>query len=121
MAKQKPVLETSEKPKARVGDGTPGPGRPKGLKNAMTVQVKEMILAALNGAGGVEYLIRQADETPAAFLSLVGKVLPLTLQGNPDQPLVVQQVKDDADALERGIARLAAGMRSAAVARESIN
>lgn len=35
-----------------------------------------MVLNALQGAGGQVYLQRQADESPAAFLALVGKCLP---------------------------------------------
>jgi hypothetical protein len=35
-----------------------------------------MILGALHKAGGVAYLARQAKESPAAFMTLVGKVLP---------------------------------------------
>jgi len=73
--------------KRRVGDGTPGPGRPKGLPNKMTVQVKEMILAALDKAGGVNYLAEQADKNPSAFLTLVGKVLPLQITGDADAPV----------------------------------
>ena len=40
-----------------------------------------MILRALDGAGGVAYLQRQADESPGPFLALVGKVLPMTVAG----------------------------------------
>jgi hypothetical protein len=36
-----------------------------------------MILAALAAKGGQKYLERQADENPTAFLTLVGKILPL--------------------------------------------
>lgn len=54
-----------------------GKGRPKGAQNKLTKQVKEMILGALDDAGGQEYLARQADENPVAFMSLVGKVLPM--------------------------------------------
>jgi len=54
-----------------------GMGRPKGSLNKTTGQLKDMILQALSGAGGVEYLQRQADENPTAFMTLVGKVLPL--------------------------------------------
>ncbi|HEX7129119.1 MAG TPA: hypothetical protein VF217_03505 [Rhodanobacteraceae bacterium] len=43
--------------KRRVGDGTPGPGRPKGVPNKITADVKAMILAALDKAGGAEYLL----------------------------------------------------------------
>ena len=41
-----------------------------------------MILAALNKAGGEEYLVKQAEESPGAFLALVGKVLPLQVTGD---------------------------------------
>lgn len=56
-------------------------GRVKGTPNKATAELKAMILSALDGAGGVEYLQRQADESPSAFLSLIGKVLPTTLTG----------------------------------------
>jgi hypothetical protein len=64
-----------------IGGGKRGPGRPKGSVNKVTRELKEMILTALDDAGGVEYLARQAEEKPAAFLALVGKVLPMTVQG----------------------------------------
>lgn len=56
-------------------------GRAKGTPNKMTGQVKEMILTALDRAGGVEYLVRQANDSPTAFLALVGKVLPMQVTG----------------------------------------
>lgn len=71
----------------------PGPGRPKGVPNKTTTEVKQMILDALAGAGGVEYLIRQADEKPAAFLALVGKVMPMQVTGDPDAPLSIQIIQ----------------------------
>lgn len=46
------------------------------MPNKLTSDVKGMILAALDKAGGVEYLVLQARESPAAFMTLVGKVLP---------------------------------------------
>ena len=58
-----------------------GKGRPKGSLNKTTRDVKEMILAALAGAGGAEYLQRQAVENPSAFLTLIGKVLPMQITG----------------------------------------
>jgi len=60
-----------------------GPGRPKGMPNKATAQLKDMILTALNGAGGAEYLEARANDprTASAFLSLIGKVLPMTIQG----------------------------------------
>jgi hypothetical protein len=61
-----------------------GKGRPKGAVNKATKELKEMILGALDESGGIEYLKKQADANPTAFLSLVGKVLPMTVQGPGD-------------------------------------
>lgn len=60
-----------------------GPGRPKGLPNKVTTQLKDMILGALDEAGGVEYLKERARDprTASAFLGLVGKVLPMQVSG----------------------------------------
>ncbi len=52
-----------------------------------------MILAALHNAGGQEYLVAQARTNPVAFLALLGKVLPMTLAGNPSDPLIVEIVR----------------------------
>jgi len=80
------VIKTIKKPK--VGDGTPGPGRPKGMPNKNTAAIKDMILAALDKAGGVDYLAAQAEENPGPFMTLVGKVLPMQVQGDKDNPLM---------------------------------
>ena len=56
-----------------------GKGRKKGTPNKVTGELKSMILEALANAGGVTYLQKQADANPNAFLSLVGKVLPMTI------------------------------------------
>jgi hypothetical protein len=56
-------------------------GRTKGIPNKLTGELKDMILTALAEAGGVDYLKKQAESSPTAFMSLVGKVLPLTVNG----------------------------------------
>ena len=61
--------------------GTRGRGRPKGVPNKVPAKLKDMILNALTKAGGEDYLVEQARESPSAFLALIGKVLPTTLQG----------------------------------------
>lgn len=63
-------------------------GRQKGVPNKINRDLKEMILGALDKAGGVDYLVRQAGDKPAAFLALVGRVLPMTVAGDPDNPLL---------------------------------
>lgn len=62
-------------------------GRQKGTPNKATKELKDMILGALDGQGGEEYLQRVADSHPAAFLALVGKVLPMQVAGDPDNPI----------------------------------
>ena len=66
-----------------------GKGRVKGSLNKNTKQLKDMILKALDGVGGVDYLQERANDpkTASAFLGLVGKVLPMTVAGDPDNPL----------------------------------
>lgn len=61
-------------------------GSRKGIPNKATKQLKDMILTALDKAGGAEYLERRANDprTASAFLSLIGKVLPMTIQGPGD-------------------------------------
>lgn len=68
-----------------------GPGRPKGAQNKASKELKAMILQALDGAGGVEYLQERANDprTASAFLTLVGKVLPMTVASDPDNPLTL--------------------------------
>lgn len=62
-------------------------GRKKGAPNKLNADVKGMILTALNGAGGAAYLQRQAEENPAAFMTLVGKVLPMQVTGENGGPV----------------------------------
>jgi len=78
-----------------------GMGRKKGVPNKTTAALKDMILQALDGAGGIPYLIDRAHDpkTSSAFLTLVGKVLPLQVNGaGPNgehtfQKIIVEIVK----------------------------
>lgn len=78
-----------------------GPGRPKGVPNKVTVELKDMIRQALDESGGVDYLVERAKDprTASAFLSLVGKVLPMTVAGTGEngahifQKILVEIVK----------------------------
>jgi hypothetical protein len=42
----------------------------------------------LDQKGGVAYLVTQAESSPTAFMTLLGKVLPTQVTGDPDNPLV---------------------------------
>jgi hypothetical protein len=67
-----------------------GKGRKAGTPNKVTGALKDMVLQALGNAGGVRYLETQAKENPVAFLTLVGKVLPLQVGGEGLKKLVIE-------------------------------
>ena len=88
----------------KVGGSTPkntgnmGKGRRRGVPNKTTALLKDAILKAAEQAGNdiedkagmVAYLKKQAQEQPVAFMSLLGKVLPMQIQGDADNPLVLK-------------------------------
>lgn len=87
-------MATEPKNTTKFGKGNPG--KPKGAVNKNTAQLKDMILKALDGAGGVDYLMERATDprTASAFLTLVGKVLPMQVTGeNGDAINVVTRVE----------------------------
>lgn len=69
--------------------GKPGPGRPKGSANKVTSDVRKMVLAALDGVGGQKYLEDQAVKNPVAFLSLLGRLIPTKIIGDPAEPVTI--------------------------------
>lgn len=62
-------------------------GRAKGVPNKINTELKDMIMMALSDAGGKNYLKEQAIKNPSAFMSLLGKVLPMQLAGDPNNPI----------------------------------
>ena len=70
-------------------------GRKKGVQNKENKALREMILQALDEqkGGGVTYLKDQALSNPTAFLSLLGKVLPTTLAGDPNNPVRFERIE----------------------------
>ena len=50
--------------------------RTKGAIGKLNKDMKEVIHLAFERAGGVDYLVRQADANPKAFLSLIGRIVP---------------------------------------------
>lgn len=62
-------------------------GRTKGTPNRVTADLKQAIMKAFGDAGGSDYLAKVASEQPAVFCQLLGKVLPLQLDGDPEKPI----------------------------------
>ena len=78
------VSDTKRKPPAA------GNGRPKGALNKTTALLKDAILKAATDAGDGDmaaYLTTQAIENPGPFMTLLGKVLPTQVAGDPDNPV----------------------------------
>jgi hypothetical protein len=65
-------------------------GRKKGTPNKTTALLKDAILKAATDAGDGDlsaYLLQQANANPTAFLGLLGKVLPMQVGGDSDNPV----------------------------------
>lgn len=57
-------------------------GRKAGTPNKLTKTIKAAIEEAFDKAGGADYLATMAIEQPAAFMTLLGKVLPTQVEAN---------------------------------------
>jgi len=68
-------------------------GRKAGTPNKMTAALKEDILFALAGVGGAAYLQDVALSHPPAFLSLIGKVLPMTIANEDGKSFQVSVIE----------------------------
>ena len=85
-------------------------GRKPGQPNHSTQLLKDAILQAATEEGGgniVAYLRQQAREQPGPFLALLGRVLPLQLQNDRDNPVAITSVtyhivdtREQAEAIE---------------------
>ena len=87
------------------GKRHPG-GRKKGQVNKVTKDVKEAVLKAFDKAGGHRYLLKLANGTAsdrAAFMNLLGKVVPKEINGTvshhiiPELPWLQARLVDKAD------------------------
>ena len=67
-------------------------GRPKGVKNKNT-DLKNAVLKAFDKVGGAKYLVQMANGTAsdrAAFMNLVGKVMPKEVSGTINHNVIPQ-------------------------------
>jgi hypothetical protein len=78
--------------------GEPRPsnaGRKVGASNKLTRDIREMIRTALDKAGGVSYLVKQAETNPTAFPTLVGKIIPTQINATVDKRDVTELSRDE--------------------------
>jgi hypothetical protein len=92
----KKISKVSDKSRANLTGGSR-----KNKPNKVTADLKDMILGALDQVGGLAYLAERAQDprTASAFLTLVGKTLPMTVKGPGEngahvfQKIVIEVVK----------------------------
>ena len=86
---------TAPKTAYKKGEKRPNQGRPKGVSNKNTQAIRDMIAEALDNLGGVSYLMECGSDprTKAAFLSLIGKVMPIQVTGKDDGPVQVTRIE----------------------------
>jgi hypothetical protein len=78
----------------------PGSGRKVGTPNKTTALLKDAVLLAATKAGQnidakskdalVTYLVKQAEVNPGPFMALLGKVLPMQVVGDVEEPINIQ-------------------------------
>lgn len=83
------MITLPSKPKRKPPKG----GSRKGIPNIITRDIKEMVLTALHHAGGAEYLLMNAYDNPKAFLALVGRVLPMQVEGSGEGGAIVVKIQ----------------------------
>lgn len=75
------------------GGRRPGAGRPPDAKNKIPMAAKEMIAQVAEGLGGCDRMLawvkEDAANEKAFWTAIYPKLLPLTVGGDPNAPLVV--------------------------------
>jgi len=75
-----------------------GKGRKPGSKNKLSASVKDAIIKAAENAGGEEgmigYLTKQAKDNPNAFLSILGRVVPMETTGSQHVTVTIKRLGD---------------------------
>jgi hypothetical protein len=82
-----------------MAQGVKTGGRQKGTPNRTTALLKDAIILAaeqagddIDGGGLVSYLKAQTTSNPSAYMSLLGKVLPMQITGANGGAVQVQQI-----------------------------
>lgn len=62
------------------GQKNPNAGRPKGIPNRPSIELRDMVLAAFEELGGTNWLVEVARNDPKTFVPLITKMLPKDVQ-----------------------------------------
>jgi hypothetical protein len=98
----RPVSLKKRQRKANKGSFTkerPGPGRPRGVPNKFTGELKEAILAGVNGSnkqGVAGFVLDLSLDTPTSAAALLGRLIPVSMVGTLDGTILVRHVDETA-------------------------
>ena len=98
----RPVSLKKRQRKANKGSFTkerPGPGRPRGVPNKFTGELKEAILAGVNGSnkqGVAGFVLDLSLNTPTSAAALLGRLIPVSMTGTIDAHLTVRHIDETA-------------------------
>lgn len=81
------------KPVAKRKPPAAGRGRKKGELNKTTRALKDAIMNAFETIGGESYLVMVAREDPRTFCTLLGKVLPMQVEGTGDDGKIKVEIE----------------------------
>jgi hypothetical protein len=96
------VKKTQKKPRGKPFEKgcKPGPGRPRGVPNKFSGDLKEAILAGVNGSneqGVAGFVLDLALDTPTSAAALLGRLIPVSMAGTLGATLTVRHVDETAD------------------------
>ena len=115
LAVQRAEIKTGGRRKGTKKTG----GRQKGARNKVTINLKEMILRALDEAGGYKYFLKQSEINPVAFMAMLSKVLPLQIHG-ANNVLLIEQLCVAANAAWQREKALANGGQTIEASADSV-
>ena len=78
--------------KSNRGGKREGAGRPKGVPNKMSRNVKENIVDVFEAMGGIEKMTEWAMESPAQFYNIYSKLLPLTVDAEVNGTMDIRNI-----------------------------
>ena len=99
---------------------TAGPGRPKGVPNRTTQNIKEAIENAFTKLGGTDYLVHVGKNDPRTFCALLSRLLPTKLANADGSPLLTALTELTDAQLEARTARALADAQRLGLAAQPV-